>query len=368
MNAREKNKILVDFARLRPLYDRLATELHRVLDGDARFAEYGVYAVKHRIKSDARLVEKIDSYNRDHPRRCITPATFQSRVKDLLGVRIVVLRLDDLKLVRDYIAALVAERRLRLVGKPKEMRTFLIRPGRDAQDEYADMQYSGYSSIHYNVKAGAALGLARDVAALKAELQLRTIFEEAWGEIDHKYRYELKRSGTPIPQNIDDGFRDLALYLQATTRQADHLCEQAQELIKPPRKRQPSPRKRRARSPGGTPPVVRPVTLEAMLHEKVGFTPTSRTMMYIERRLAEHSISRGRDWGPDELGRALSDDVIARYKRIYQEVLSKEAFSSKDANELDLDTVPLVNFALFSSNQRQETAEAGLRASLRTRP
>src|SRR5262249_13970949 len=157
-----------------------------------------------------------DSHNTGHPKSRITNLTFSQRVHDLLGVRVIVMRLGDLDRLRDYIDGLNAEGRLRILGKPKDMRTFLIRPGR-GDYEKADMQYSGYSSVHYRIRLGPALRM-RDVASVKAELQLRTVFEEAWGEIDHKYRYELKRSGIAIPRAVDDGFRDLALYLQAATR------------------------------------------------------------------------------------------------------------------------------------------------------
>ena len=45
----------------RERYDTLAGELHRLLDHDQRFPHGSVYTVKHRLKSQHRLIEKLDA-------------------------------------------------------------------------------------------------------------------------------------------------------------------------------------------------------------------------------------------------------------------------------------------------------------------
>jgi ppGpp synthetase/RelA/SpoT-type nucleotidyltranferase len=57
---------------------------------------------------------------------------------------------------------------------------------------------------------------------------LRTILEEAWSEIDHKYRYVSSRSGVHLPEDINTGFYSLSAYLQVAALQAEHLCRMAE--------------------------------------------------------------------------------------------------------------------------------------------
>ena len=235
----DTNQILVKYLKAQDQYKRMATELHRLLDEDQRFPAKSVYTVKHRLKDPDRIIEKIMEANTKARKRVtlIDDSNFQSRIDDLLGIRVVCLRLADLVKLKQYLNSLAQQQKLRFIKGPTEKKTFLIRPGEAESGNVhtrADMQYTGYSSIHYVVKLGPRLPPPKDLARLKAELQLRTIFEEAWGEVDHKYRYELTRSGKHVPSHIETGFRDLGLYLQAAARHADHLCEDVEALdVKP---------------------------------------------------------------------------------------------------------------------------------------
>ncbi len=183
LTKKEINRILVSYYQAQDLYQRLAKELHRILDDDARFPADAVYTVKHRLKDKDRLIEKIDQENlavkRLHDR--IGEHNFQQRIEDLLGFRIVCLRFSDLKTLKTYLRLLEDEGKLRVIKGPIEKKTFLVRPGSSEKgSEKRDMQYTGYSSIHYVVRLGKSLRRAQPgLVDLKVELQLRTIFEEA---------------------------------------------------------------------------------------------------------------------------------------------------------------------------------------------
>jgi ppGpp synthetase/RelA/SpoT-type nucleotidyltranferase len=180
--------------KLRDRYQLLAEELHRLLDEDERFPRGSVYTVKHRLKSERRLIQKIEDLNsrQEHTKSPITASTFQDHIADLLGMRIICLRLSDLKKVQEYISSLQAENSILVLEGPVQKETFLLRPGKELHPESnVDLQYSGYSSIHYIVKLGPSVKPPKDLSGTRAELQVRTILEEAWGEIDHRYRYEL---------------------------------------------------------------------------------------------------------------------------------------------------------------------------------
>jgi len=380
----ERNKILVDFYRSQEHYERFASEIRRLLDDEeSPFLADSLYTVKHRLKDTDRLIQKIEQTN-GRLRRGVAPigaANFQDRIEDLLGVRIVCLRLSDLAKLRDFLSDLEEDQKLRIVKGPIEMKTFLITPG--DPEAAKDLQYSGYSSVHYVIRLGKALRPTEQIASLKAELQLRTILEEAWGEIDHKYRYELKRAGKKVPSHVDAGFRDLALYLQAAARHVEHLCEDIARLAAEPRKPSkrraskhpaeaaavgeevaPQPQALPAAAPSATPPTH---PLQALFETLVGVEPTTRSVPYLLRRLRDHSLSVGRPFTTADLQRALDSNVLKRFTEIYREVMNRGPFQDRESSERDLDIIPLVNFGIFSTFQSPQAAEAGLRASLRRR-
>jgi putative GTP pyrophosphokinase len=379
LTKRAKERILVQFYGAQDNYERLATEIRRLMEEDSAFLADALYTIRHRIKDTERLLQKIDQFNARLRKNAtpISPTDFQDRVEDLLGVRVVCLRLSDLAKLQRHLADLEESDKIKITKGPVEKKTFLVRPG--DPDTAGDMQYSGYSSVHYVIRLGKAARPSGPLALLKAEVQLRTILEEAWGEIDHKYRYELKRAGTAVPPHVDAGFRDLSLYLQAAARQVEHLCEDVERLKAEPKKPR---RKGKGKtgpaysrveappSPSGTttaPPPTADNTIPSVIRRVLGFEPSARAVPYLEQRLDEQGYHLGQPFGPSQLESALSESIRRRFTEIYRETMSKPPFQETDGPDRDLDIIPLVNFALFSKSRSAEAAEAGLRASLRRR-
>jgi putative GTP pyrophosphokinase len=377
LTKRERDRVLVRFYDAQDHYERLASEVRRLLDEESPYLANALYTVKHRLKDRDRLIQKIDQQNarlRKGGKR-IDLSNFPERIEDLLGIRIVCLRLSDLAKVKRYLGDLADDGKIKVVRGPIEKKTFLIRPG--DPEAARDLQYSGYSSVHYVIKLGKVTRPVPQIANLKAELQLRTLFEEAWGEIDHKYRYELKRAGQKVPPHVDAGFRDLALYLQAAARHVEHLCEDIERLRTEPKsvhrraERVKSVAPTTAAAPALTAgPALTGVSahsLTPLFQRLLGFQPTLRTLGYLQQRLNEHGYHIGRSFTENDLERHLDADVLNRFTQIYREVMNKPPFQEQVDEDRDIDVIPLVNFAIFSTVQSRGPAEAGLRATLRRR-
>jgi len=75
------------------------------------------------------------------------------KVSDLLGIRIICLRLSDIKRVEAHLELLAEEKILRFIRRPDQKRPFVLplEPG-EAIPEGLDLRHSGYSSIHYQVE------------------------------------------------------------------------------------------------------------------------------------------------------------------------------------------------------------------------
>ena len=373
MRKRQKEAILISFFKEKEKYEKLAEYIVHLIRDDPSSPKESLHTITYRIKDEARLIEKIDEENKQLGVEAapITQKNFQERVGDLLGIRLICLRLSDIKTVEAYLGLLAEEKILRFIRRPDRKRSFVlpVDPG-EAIPEGLDLRYSGYSSIHYQAELGENSDATDELKGLQIEFQLRTILEEAWGEIDHKYRYVLSRSGDALPEYIHTGFYNLSAYLQAAALQVEHLCRQAEahRLL----------RTRKAKGKLVAPVVAEPSSheismdepnqatlppaLKATLEETFGFKLTVRTLTYILKRLSEFGYAEQ----PQVLFQKIfTEDRLQEFRTIFREVLNREAF--EDSSKKNVDAINAVNFALFDEIQGRRVAQEGLRSVLRWR-
>lgn len=137
----------------------------------------GVHATNYRIKDEKHLIEKIQRKNNNG--RNITIDNYKKEITDLIGIRILHIFKDDWKEIDYFI-----RNNYKQVEKPKAY----IRAGDDTSNfskKYFKIEEHnfGYRSLHYVMKTT----MKKNIYII--EFQVRTIFEEAWGEIDHFVRY-----------------------------------------------------------------------------------------------------------------------------------------------------------------------------------
>lgn len=141
----------------------------------------GVHSVRYRVKDTEHLIEKIIRKRIGDAKRVITIENYSSDITDLIGLRAIHLFKEDWERIHSAI---------KNTWQLKEKPIAYIREGDlNYPDAYkkggckvAQHQY-GYRSIHYIIITNPTK------IAYYAEIQVRTIFEEGWSEIDHKIRY-----------------------------------------------------------------------------------------------------------------------------------------------------------------------------------
>ncbi|TMP43399.1 hypothetical protein CWB96_02390 [Pseudoalteromonas citrea] len=143
-----------------------------------------VHSVRWRVKDPEHLMEKIvrktlkgkESFNEQYKE--ISKDNYHEIVTDLVGVRALHLFKDDCFEIDEY---------LRDKWNTKEKPIYYIRGGDETDEglERFDIKQhpAGYRSTHYVFESQP---LNQKVYS---EVQVRTIFEEGWSEIDHKVRY-----------------------------------------------------------------------------------------------------------------------------------------------------------------------------------
>jgi ppGpp synthetase/RelA/SpoT-type nucleotidyltranferase len=143
-----------------------------------------VHSVRWRVKDTEHLLAKIVRKRAEENTKyaAISPDNYYEVVTDLVGLRALHLFKDDCFAInRDLLAvwppieppiAYVRE------GDPEDLTTRFRDHGLEVHKHPA-----GYRSVHYVVSTRP---LNRTVLA---EVQVRTIFEEGWSEVDHRVRY-----------------------------------------------------------------------------------------------------------------------------------------------------------------------------------
>lgn len=147
-----------------------------------------VHSIKQRVKNPEHLIEKIIRKKIKNPSRIITVENYRDEITDLLGIRVIHLFKEDWEDIHKLITG---------KWEFKEAPTANLRSG---DDETRFKKYNceikehpyGYRSVHYLI---VVKPYKQEVTV---ELQVRTIFEEGWSEIDHKIRYPYDIDNTII--------------------------------------------------------------------------------------------------------------------------------------------------------------------------
>lgn len=154
----------------------------------------GIHSVRYRVKDPTHLHTKIIRKKVDKPEREITLVTYESEITDLAGIRVLHLFKSDWEAIHEFIMQ---------TWHLKEEPTAYYRKGdSDAILELfeqkgcvAKMHPAGYRSVHYIIETSTTK------AKRFLEIQVRTIFEEGWSEVDHKIRYPTF-SDNPLTNNM----------------------------------------------------------------------------------------------------------------------------------------------------------------------
>lgn len=159
--------------------------------------QIGVHSVRFRVKDPQSLIEKIIRKKIEDNSRDINSGNYMNEITDLIGIRALHVFKSDIMLIQNYITT-------NFDLKEGEKPIHYHREGDDPEfvdwckDSLECIQQphrKGYRSFHYIIVAGTT-------PKYFAEIQVRTVFEEGWSEIDHRISYHFKGRSTPFSKEI----------------------------------------------------------------------------------------------------------------------------------------------------------------------
>lgn len=177
-----------------------------------------VHSVKMRLKDPGHLKEKLErKWNDDAP---IGPENVLERITDLAGVRVLHIYQDQFRKIHAEILNKVHN--LKDWYLPEAPRAYTWDPESKKFFEEAgvpvQIKESFYTSVHYLIRPRAD-------SPICCEVQVRTLFEEIWGEVDHTLNYPEPSKSISCREQL----RVLAKLVGAGSRLVDSIFRSAEQ-------------------------------------------------------------------------------------------------------------------------------------------
>jgi ppGpp synthetase/RelA/SpoT-type nucleotidyltranferase len=270
-------------------YDDLATVVRRIVEESLKRRRINVHSVQARAKDPASFGRKAAQPSDGDPTKP-KYAKPLDEITDLAGVRVIAYFPSAL----DEIDSLMAEE-------------FRVVERSDKGAELVEEERFGYKSIHYLVKLvthRAALAEYAPYAESVIEVQVRTIMQHAWAEIEHDIQY---KSAEVIPVEIRRRFMALAGLLEIADREFQAIQDADRQLTQ----------EARSRVAGGQLDTVEitPDALKAFLDKRIGsdgrisevsYNWTARLLRRLGFRTLEQVERCIRPYDDDRVSRAAS--------------------------------------------------------------
>ena len=184
-------QLVQSFMDVQPIYDELGDKLTDVICASLDRATVKYHSVTHRVKSQNSLFRKIQ----DHPEK--NYSTLES-ITDLLGLRVITYFVDDVDAVWNILK--------------NEFELDL--PNCVDKQAIENPTEFGYSSLHLVASLGSnrrQLSEYQKYTGLKFEIQIRTVLQHAWAEIEHDHVYKPKEA---VPSDLRRIFSRIAALLE----------------------------------------------------------------------------------------------------------------------------------------------------------
>jgi ppGpp synthetase/RelA/SpoT-type nucleotidyltranferase len=187
-----------------------------------------VHSLKYRVKHPEHLIEKIICKWCDGAG--IDISNYRTEVTDLFGVRALHLFKDDWHPIHDFITSTwdLHEKPVTNIRNGDSER--IVESFKRNGCEINEHEF-GYRSVHYLVESKPEKDL------IISELQVRTLFEEGWSEIDHQVRYPYDLDNTILAHflvvfnRLAGAADEMGSYVKLLKKELSSRESEAQRLI-----------------------------------------------------------------------------------------------------------------------------------------
>lgn len=214
MNEEELGRIIDVYKAEKHTFERFMNGVVDTFRLEPSLNRYGhsiVHTIKSRLKDEEHLRDKVRRKWSDG--KLVSVDNIFTCINDLAGVRVLHLYQDQFPLIHNHIQKQIDEGDWYFHEQPvayswdPESSDFFRK-----LDLEAKIKDSYYTSIHYLVKP-------KKESNICCEVQVRTLFEEIWGEIDHTINYPVSTQNQACREQL----RVLSKLVSTGTRLADAI-------------------------------------------------------------------------------------------------------------------------------------------------
>lgn len=208
--------LLAKFEVMRPTIELFQEQLLPALS-KAPSLEPHIHSIKSRIKDSGHLRDKLErkrlaALAAEEP-FSITPENLLISVNDLVGVRLLHLYTRQIEVIDPALRAIFEEQGYEVLEGPfartwdDESREFF-----HAHNIEVQPSPTLYTSVHYVISSASR-------TKVTCEVQVRTLMEEVWGEVDHQINYPHPTSSLGTSEQL----KVLARVTSSATRLVDSI-------------------------------------------------------------------------------------------------------------------------------------------------
>jgi|SRR5208282_209521 len=223
---REHARIRELVAQYKASEDKVSQFLHIVLVAlnESTALSQHIHSIKFRTKSYSslrdKLYRKLEKCKAKKKVSNVTPANLLYKINDLAGIRILHLHTRQFTTINKELLAIFMEQKYKVKEGPfartwdDESRAFFTKQGVEIEDSE-----TLYTSVHYVIESASR-------TKVTCEIQVRTLMEEVWGEVDHSINYPHKSKSLACAEQI----KALARSTSAATRLVDAIFATSEDF------------------------------------------------------------------------------------------------------------------------------------------
>lgn len=202
------DKMITQYNTRKNMYEQYTTYLESLLTALIEESDIHYHTISGRTKSERSLYEKLKKGT--HKYKTLDDIT------DIVGVRIVTHFASDVSEIAELIEREFQIDRENSVDKRKQM----------------EVNQFGYMSLHYVAELdpkGLDSDEYDDVTGVKAEIQICSILQHAWAEIEHDFGYKVEKQ---VPWEVRRAFSRIASLLETADLEFDRIRNRMKEDVK----------------------------------------------------------------------------------------------------------------------------------------
>lgn len=192
------------------LYEDFSKLIKGILEKSFKKNNITINNIELRTKSKENFIKKASKPSESNPNKPKYPEPLRD-ITDLAGVRVITFFLKTIieinKIIYDE---------------------FIVKEKIDKSDTLIKEEKLGYQSVHYVIQLKDTNPEYEKYKEFNAEIQVRTILQHAWAEIEHDIQY---KSIQVIPQEIKRRFMDLVGLLEIADREFQDIYLKYKDII-----------------------------------------------------------------------------------------------------------------------------------------